>query len=270
MPDILQDVSPLTLAWATDQNFIEFHRQMACLPGAEVHDEADLMWFATPVKMGGFNGVVRASLRPEEVGRKVAEVTDLFRRRETSWNWAVGPTSQPTDLGRHLQEHGMKVGGSEQAMAADLHALNTDVPKPEGLTVVRVRDARTLHGYMHAMVTGFGPPEDFSRQWRRVFECLGLGEDVPFQHYLGLLNGQAVASSSVFYGGGVAGIYMVATVPSARGRGIASYMTATPLLDARHLGYRAAILQATEMGSNIYRRLGFQTYGTFNFYVLKG
>ena len=269
MTEILQDVSPLTLAWATDQNFIEFHRQMACLPGAEVHDEADLMWFGTQIKMGGFNGVVRASLRPEDVGRKVAEVTELFRRRGTSWNWAVGPSSQPPDLGQRLEEHGMRVGGSELAMAADLHALRADVPRPEGLSVVRVRDSATLDGYMHAMVTGFGPPEDFSRQWRVVFECLGLGEDSPFQHYLGLLDGQPVASSSVFYGAGVAGIYMVATVPSARGRGIGTYMTVAPLLDARNMGYRVAILQATEMGSNIYRRLGFESYGTFKFYVLK-
>jgi GNAT superfamily N-acetyltransferase len=269
LTEILQDVSPLTLAWATDQNFIELHKQMGCLPGAEVHDEADLMWFATQIKMGGFNGVVRASLRPEDVGRKVAEVTEMFRRRSTSWSWGVGPTSQPTDLGRLLEEHGMKVGGSELAMSADLHALNGDVPRPEGLSIVRVRDDATLDAYMHAMATGFGPPEDFSRQWRTVFECLGLGEEVPFQHYLGLLNGEPVASSSVFYGAGVAGIYMVATVPSARGRGIGSYITLAPLLDARDLGYRVAILQATEMGSNIYRRLGFQSYGTFAFYVLK-
>lgn len=269
MPEILQDLSPLTLAWATDQNFIEFHKQMACLPGAEVHDEADLMWFTTPIKMGGFNGVVRASLRPEEVGQKVAEVTETFRTRDTSWNWAVGPTSQPTDLGTRLEEQGMTVGGRELAMAARLDALNPDIPKPEGLTLVRVRDAATLDAYMHAMVTGFGPPEDFSRQWRVVFECLGLGEEVPFQHYLGLLNGEPVASSSVFYGAGVAGIYMVATVPSVRGKGIGSYITIAPLLDARTMGYRAAILQATEMGSSIYRRLGFESCGTFTFYVPK-
>jgi GNAT superfamily N-acetyltransferase len=269
LPEILQDVSPLTLTWATDQNFIEFHKQMACLPGAEVHDEADLMWFATPIKMGGFNGVVRASLKPEDVGQKVAEVTELFRQRDTPWSWGVGPTSQPLDLGERLEEHGMTVGGQELAMAADLHALKVDLPRPEGLTIVRVRDAAALDGYMHAMVTGFGPPEDFSRKWRIVFECLGLGEEVPFQHYLGLLNGEPVASSSVFYGAGVAGIYMVATVPSARGRGIGSYITVAPLLDARDLGYRAAILQATQMGSSIYRRLGFESYGNFTFYVPK-
>jgi GNAT superfamily N-acetyltransferase len=270
LTEVLDDLSPLTLAWATDQNFIEFHKQMACLPGAEVHDEADLMWFATPIKMGGFNGVVRASLRPEDVGQKVAEMAEMFRRRDTRWNWAVGPSSQPPDLGSRLEEHGMSVGGGELAMAADLHALNADVPRPEGLSVVRVRDAATLDAYMHAMATGFGPPEDFSRQWRVVFECLGLGEDAPFQHYLGLLDGEPVASSSVFYGAGVAGIYMVATVPHARGKGIGSYITVAPLLDARDLGYRLAILQATEMGSSIYRRLGFQNYGKFTFYVPKG
>jgi hypothetical protein len=145
LPEILQDVSPLTLTWATDQNFIEFHKQMACLPGAEVHDEADLMWFATPIKMGGFNGVVRASLKPEDVGQKVAEVTELFRQRDTSWSWGVGPTSQPSDLGRRLEEHGMTVGGQELAMAADLHALKAEAGGSDHRAGARRRRARRLH-----------------------------------------------------------------------------------------------------------------------------
>lgn len=269
MSEILQDASPLTLAWATDENFIEFHRQMSCLPGAEVHDDPDLMWFATPIRMGGFNGVVRASLRAEEVGQKVAEVAELFQQRDRPWNWAVGPTSQPQDLGLHLEEHGMRLGGRELAMAADLHAIKAEIPKPEGLSVVRVRDAATLDQYMDAMATGFGPPEDFSRQWRTIFDCLGLSESAPLQHYLGLLEGKPVASSTVFYAAGVAGIYMVGTVPGARLRGIGSYMTIAPLLDARDLGYRIAILQATGMGSSIYLKLGFDIYGEFKFYVLK-
>lgn len=266
MSDILQDLSPLTLTWAMDANFVEFHKQLGCLPGSEVCDDPEMMWYATPIRMGGFNGVVRANLREEDVARKVAEVAARFRERDRRWNWAVGPTSQPSDLGERLQASGLRLGGSELGMALDLQALKDDLPAPPGFSVVPVRDAATLSQYMHAMVTGFGPPEAFSRAWGDVFACLGLGEERPMQHYIGLLDGEPVATSSVFYGAGVAGIYFVATVPHARNKGIGSLMTATPLQDARARGYRAAILQASQMGSSIYRKLGFESYGLFAFY----
>lgn len=268
MSDILQDASELTLPWAIDANFTEFHRQFACLPGAEVHDDPNLMYFATPIPMGGFNGVVRASLQPGDVERKVEEVAMLFGRQGKRWNWAIGPSSLPLDLGARLQSCGLRHGGSEIAMAADLNALNTERTWLDHFSIMRVRDGHALNLFMYAMVLGFGPPQDFNEAWGQVFECLGLAEEAPLQHYLGLLNGQPVASSSVFYGAGVAGLYFISTVPQARGRGIGSAMTLAPLLDARDRGYRVGILQATEMGSSLYRRLGFKAYGDFSFYYI--
>jgi ribosomal protein S18 acetylase RimI-like enzyme len=97
--------------------------------------------------------------------------------------------------------------------------------------------------------------------------AVGFDRNRPLIHYLGWLNGKPVATASLVLGGGVAGIYNVMTIPEVQRQGIGSLMTAVPLQEARAMGYRIGVLQSTKMGINLYRRLGFQEYGSFRIYL---
>jgi GNAT superfamily N-acetyltransferase len=65
----------------------------------------------------------------------------------------------------------------------------------------------------------------------------------------------------LFNGGGVASVYAVGAVPAARGKGIGAAITLRPLLEAREMGYRHAVLFSTEMGYRVYQRIGFRDCG---------
>jgi predicted acetyltransferase len=59
-------------------------------------------------------------------------------------------------------------------------------------------------------------------------------------------------------------------MPEARGQGFAKALVLTALHKAYTLGYHVATLQASQMGVNIYRRIGFHEYSKIGAYLWTG
>ena len=56
---------------------------------------------------------------------------------------------------------------------------------------------------------------------------------------------------------------------SRTGKGFGAAMTFNPLHQAREMGYRIGVLQSSEMGFNVYKRLGFRHLCQIeNFYLV--
>ncbi|GHO87493.1 GNAT family N-acetyltransferase [Dictyobacter formicarum] len=91
-----------------------------------------------------------------------------------------------------------------------------------------------------------------------MYRKIGFDEDGLWHHYLGWWNGDPVATTSLFLGAGVAGIYFVFTLPAARCQGIGAAITLAALQDASRRGYRVGVLGSSSMGYSVYQRLGFQ------------
>ena len=144
-------------------------------------------------------------------------------------------------------------------MAADLMALPEDLPLPTGLEIVPVDNGETLRQWIHVASIGFDVLEEYEKVWYDFF--VEAVFDPPFRTYLALLDGVPVGTSQLFLSAGVAGIYNVTCIPEARGQGIGAAITLAPSLAARGMGYRIAILQASDLGARVYRRLGFQDFG---------
>ncbi len=67
-----------------------------------------------------------------------------------------------------------------------------------------------------------------------------------------------------------AGLHMIGTIPEGRGLGIGTQMTMRLLKEVKARGCNYCVLNASEMGEPIYKKLGFQTYGELETYrILK-
>ena len=60
---------------------------------------------------------------------------------------------------------------------------------------------------------------------------------------------------------GDAGVFFVATLPEARGRGLATGLLAAAMVEARERGCDISTLQATKAGEPVYARLGYERFG---------
>ena len=183
----------------------------------------------------------------EEVQGAIAKVIENFAAKQAPFCWWTSNSTQPADLGKYLEAQGLKYLGEFPGMAIDLSNLQSRAC-PKALEIIRVEDRTALESWLRIAALGFDIP-------------IGLVEELlpeRYTRYLALWQNTPVAISALYLDAGVAGIYFVATLPEARGKGFATQVVQTALEDAQKLGYRVAILQASAMGKNVYQRIGFQ------------
>ncbi|MCM3764497.1 GNAT family N-acetyltransferase [Neobacillus niacini] len=105
---------------------------------------------------------------------------------------------------------------------------------------------------MKVLKEGFEATDEVANGFRIINEAI-LNRPEYGTHFLARLDGEVVAVSSVIYLAGVAGIYNVATLEKARGKGIGTAITKQPLFEAKSKGYQLAILHSSDLGFNIYK-----------------
>jgi GNAT superfamily N-acetyltransferase len=265
MNEILRAPTPSALVTAIEANLFDLSALFSCWPRAQVHDGSDLLWCITDVRFPFFNSIFRAQLALEEVDAAIDAAVARGAAHHVPLMWWTRPATRPADLGSRLEAHGFARERGPTGMAIDLLAMNQAPAAPPGLTIERLENSARIGILGEVCVKGFGMPDFVAEPMSHLFDCLSA--DARIRHYLGKLDGESVACSMLYLGAGVAGIYNVTALSSARGRGIGAAMTLAPLRDARDLGYCVGILQASEMGFPVYRQLGFQEYCKIGHYI---
>jgi ribosomal protein S18 acetylase RimI-like enzyme len=260
LPDVMYDLSDQALTRAVIENCYARSPFSHAWPQAEVYQGAEAGWCLTHVTYPACNPILHVDIAPEKIDGFLEALTEKARKRKINLHCQVNAFTHPADLGKYLTVHGFSYSGEGPCMAIDLQKLEENRTAPEGFRILEIRDYSGLKKWCHIKVKGFGQAASLEPalvEWMAT----DMGLKQPLKLYLGLLDGQPVATSAYFLGAGVAGIYSVATLPEARGRGIGHAMTLRPLVEARRLGYRAGVLQASSMGLPVYRKMGFKEYG---------
>ncbi len=267
MPAMLQDESAAAVIRAIEANDAAFYAHFAKLPYAGLHRSPALTWLVTGSPVALFNGVIRTQLTTPDIDAQIAAILTVFQQRKVPFLWHLGPSTQPADLGKHLQAYGLTHVDDGTGMVVELGALNEPIATPPTLTIHPVTTLEVLQQWVAIFVQrhsqGIQPCFD-------VYAGLGLGPQEPLRHFLGCLDGEPVATSSVFIGAGVVSVQHVVTLPEVRRQGIGTAMTLAALRAARNEGYRIGVLISASMAVNVYERLGFRDYCRLSLYAWPG
>jgi ribosomal protein S18 acetylase RimI-like enzyme len=257
MESIQTDTSDPALVTAIRANLCDFFHYLGRRAPEHSFENDRFTRWQTPIAHPWFNGVL-SSLPPKETDADFIEDSiQYFRARNIgSFTWWMEPQLQCSDWAPLLSSYGFGFSSDTPGMAMDLQTLAEPRQTVDGLEVRPVSDDESLRIWAHVFTAGYGLPADWEPSVYELERRLGL--DLPVRNYLGYWNGKPVATSLLFIGGGVAGIYNVATLREARGNGVGAALTHLPLEDAREMGYRIGVLQSSELGYNVYKKLGFR------------
>ena len=230
-------------------------------------DGPDTVWRVTGIPDKYFNNVTYASWPPSEAADRVRAMVDELDKHGVDYSWWVGPSSSPAELPELLEANGMAYQEDFPGMAIDLLDLPDDASQLRDLKISRVDDADRLAQFAHAFTVATGSDPMSEPGFFRLLTATVYGEFDQWSHYVGALDGTVVATASAFTGAGVAGIYLVATLPAERRRGIATTLVGHVLQQARGAGYTIGTLQSSTEGLGLYQGLGFREYCRFAFYT---
>ena len=267
-PDLVT-VAPDTdpLVRAIEANHVAFFSRFGRPPDGHVSTEGGITRTVSGVCHPLFNGVF-ASTEPVEA-RAIDRTIAWFRMRELPFLWWVLPSQGPSGLDRRLEASGLSHVFDAPGMVLRWDRLRKPSPGPEGLRIETVVDARSLELFGQTLNAGdFEAPPSVANEIPRLLRS--DPDDPRTRCFLGFLGDEPVATSLRFVSDGAVGIYGIATVPSARRRGIGAAMTVAALEDGRAAsGEPLAVLTATDLGLPVYRRLGFEERCTFKAYTLR-
>ncbi len=241
-----------------EQAVAENHRQLFSLNamalGGTIHAGEELTYTYT-----GANGsaVAFPCMTEATAGAQLDAMMDHYRAQQADnvGYWSLDPPS-PANIGASLLARGFQPGWQPCWMSLDLDTMQSSYTAPDTLAI-RADNNIPVNGVKDLPYGGdSGALSDalFSAHPERV------------QRFVALREGIIVGQCCLFFTTGphgIAGMYNMGVIPSARQQGIGKAIVIAACRFAARRGYQYVMLNATNMGRPVYERVGFQfiSYG---------
>lgn len=238
------------------------------MPGIQVVEESDWLGMLSSHSDVFYNAVYDVQFSSDNVGKRVEEVISLYSTKsKLPMVWFLTPRSQPYNLSEVLLSKGFEHAFKTPGMYLDLESFNQKLKLDSPHKIIQVSNAEQLSQWIIPGKEGFEISDSVIKAYFDLFNNKGFESETPWKLFVGMVDGIPTTCVRLFLTSDAAGIYHVATIPSARGRGYGTEITIAALDAAKELGYKLAILASSPAGYNVYYRLGFRDCCTCDVYI---
>ncbi|WP_223639856.1 GNAT family N-acetyltransferase [Corallococcus sp. EGB] len=193
----------------------------------------------------------------DALARALPAVTDFYRGHGLP-RWRVTLAPGQGDATRVLGAAGYRPDFTVVAMGSWLKEL------PDAAPGVPVEPVEDLNDLVEINVQTYGP------EWRDILSVWQQPPRLTVNTVVAREHGRALSCGLTVDVADTAGVYLVATLPEARGLGLASAVMRGIIAEARKRGCTAMVLQSTPAGIRVYRHLGFRDIGLWEHWVPQG
>jgi GNAT superfamily N-acetyltransferase len=170
---------------------------------------------------------------------------------------------------RRRTRHAFEVRGMRMISNPPGMYANSLVPPAHRLPEVEccpAGDERTTEAFAHITAVNFDIPEAIAQAVYRP-ERAWAGA---YRGYVGFVKGRAVSIVAIVASEGVLGVYSLSTLPEFRRRGYGEALLREALNRERaRTGLDHIVLQSTDAGYSLYRRIGFRDVARFSVWLTK-
>jgi GNAT superfamily N-acetyltransferase len=229
------------------------------MSGIQVVEETDWLGMLSSHPDVFYNAVYEARFSPNNVSKKVDEVVSLYSKRsQLPMVWFVTPACQPKNLSEILETKGFKHAIRAPGMFLQLEEFHQKLKLDSPHKIIQVSNVEQLSQWIIPGREGFSISDSVIKAYFDLFKSKGFESQTPWKLFVGMVDGIPTTCVRLFCTNNVAGIYHVATISSARGKGYGTEITIAALEAAKNLGCKLAILASSPAGYNVYYRLGFR------------
>jgi ribosomal protein S18 acetylase RimI-like enzyme len=232
----------------------ELWREMVRWSGGLVHEQAGLLFVAGP------SSYLRVAIRMDAGVDAIATLRRAAEFFDASEGAHIVLVREPddSDLARAALAVGYTPAWTEHPMA--LHEPPDQSPLTGDVEVRVVSTPEQVLDYGTVVAEANDDPGERERAGLLFHDRTILVPHIAA--FVAYRDGAPVSCAMTLVSHGVAGVFYVATIASARRRGLGDALTRDAARAGFELGARAAWLGASEMGADLYRRIGFSDLGT--------
>lgn len=260
-------MTPVDLVRLADLNLVESVRDQARWNAAgEIVESGGVVRAvsATRFPAGSLNCAMLTQPRATALRELLVELRAFYAARDRGFTMQIFG-ERDRELESACVAFGLTKLSDSPGMVLDAPVVERPLPAAVRVEVVTTSEAMGHLSQVEARAyaTKGMPPQVAQKLFaspERMFE--------PHWHYvLAYLNDEPAAAAMANLSHGIGGVYWVGTVPEARGRGLGEIVARSVGNWAFDQGARAVVLQASEQGEPVYRRLGYRVFSRYPWYL---